>query len=69
MEGFAYGIFSDSADTTYTDDYENAFELYYNAQVAGGLNVSPSVQYITNPGGSKAVSDAVVLGVRVQMTF
>ena len=67
--GFAQGIFSDSADTTYTDDYENALELYYNAQVAGWLNISPSIQYITNPGGNKAVSDAVLLGVRVQMTF
>jgi len=67
--GFAHGIFSDSADTTYTDDYENVIELYYNAQVAGGLNISPSVQYITNPGGDKAVSDAVVLGMRAQMTF
>jgi len=67
--GFAQGIFSDSADTTYTDDYENAIELYYNAQVAGWLNISPSVQYITNPGGNKTVSDAVVLGLRVQMTF
>ena len=67
--GFAQGVFSDSADTTYTDDYENAIELYYNAQVAGWLNISPSVQYIANPGGNKAVSDAVILGVRVQMTF
>ena len=67
--GFAQGVFSNSADTTYTDDYENAVELYYNAQVAGWLNISPSVQYITNPGGNKAASDAVVLGVRIQMTF
>jgi len=67
--GFAQGIFSDSADTTYTDDYENAIELYYNAQVAGWLNISPSVQYIANPGGNKAVSDAVVLGARAQMIF
>jgi len=67
--GFAQGVFSDSADSTYTDGYENALELYYNAQVAGWLNISPSIQYITNPGGNKAISDAVVLGVRVQMTF
>ena len=67
--GFAQGIFSNSADTTYTDDHENAIELYYNAQVAGWLNISPSVQYITNPGGDKTASDAVVLGLRVQMTF
>ena len=67
--GFAQGIFSDSADTTYTDDYENAVELYYNAQVASWLNISPSVQYIANPGDNKAASDAVVVGVRVQMIF
>ena len=67
--GFAQGIFSDSADTTYTDDYENAVELYYNVQAAGWLNISPSIQYVTNPGGNKAVSDAVILGVRAQMTF
>jgi len=67
--GFAHGIFSDSANTTFTDDYENAIELYYNVQVSGGLNISPSVQYITNPGGNDAVSDAVVLGLRAQINF
>jgi len=67
--GFAQGIFSDSADTTYTDDYENAVELYYNAQVSRWLNISPSIQYITNPGGNQAGNDAVILGVRALMTF
>jgi len=67
--GFARGIFSNSADTTYTDDYENAIELYYNAQAAPWLNISPSVQYVANPGANQAVSDALVLGVRVQMSF
>jgi len=67
--GFAKGIFSDSADTTYTDDYENAFEIYYNLQISDWLNLSPSVQYIANPGGNQAVSDAVVLGLRTRMNF
>ena len=67
--GFAQGIFSDSAKTTYTDDYENAVELYYNVQVADRMNISPSIQYISNPGGNNAASDAVVLGMRVQMNF
>jgi len=67
--GFAQGIFSNSADTTYTDDYENALELYYSAQLTPWLNISPAVQYIANPGGNKTRSDAVVLGVRVQMSF
>lgn len=67
--GFAHGSFSDHASITYTDDYESAFETYYNAQVMPWLNISPSIQYITNPGGNGAASDAVVLGVRAQMTF
>lgn len=67
--GFAQGVFSDQASLSYTDDYESVVELYYNARVAGWLNISPSVQYVANPGGVKGVSDAVVLGVRVQITF
>lgn len=67
--GFAQGIFSDKASATYTDDYENVLELYYSAQVTPWLAVSPSIQYIANPGGDKTTSDAVVLGVRVQVSF
>ena len=67
--GFARGYFCDSADTTYSDDYENAVEVYYSAQVTEMFNVSPAVQYITNPGGGNTSRDAIVLGVRVQMTF
>jgi len=67
--GFAQGIFSNSASATYTEDYESALELYYNTQVTPWLNISPSVQYVANQGGSKTVSDALILGVRAQMTF
>lgn len=67
--GFAQGIFSDKASATYTDDYENVLELYYSARVTPWLAVSPSIQYIANPGGDKTTSDAVVLGVRVQVSF
>jgi porin len=67
--GFAQGIFSDDASTTYTDDYENALELYYSAQITPWLAVSPSIQYIANPGGDQAASDAIVFGVRAQMSF
>ncbi len=67
--GFAQGFFSDRASGTYSDDYESAFELYYSVQVTPWLNISPSVQYIANPGGNGTVSDAVVLGIRAQMLF
>jgi len=67
--GFAHGVFSDMASSTYPEDYENVLELYYNAQISPWLNVSPSIQYIVNPGGTKGTSDAVVLGLRLQMRF
>lgn len=67
--GFAHGTFSDKASTTYTDDYESAFEVYYNVRVTPWLAISPDVQYITNPGGDSTIDDAVVLGARVQMNF
>jgi len=69
----ANGIFSDYSGANdgagYTEDSETAFELYYSAAVTPWLNISPSVQYISNPGGSKTISDAVVLGLRVHMIF
>ncbi len=67
--GFAQGIFSDRASMTYTEDHENALELYYSAQVAPWVSISPSIQYVANPGGDKTVGDAVVLGLRAQMMF
>ncbi|MCK4789214.1 MAG: carbohydrate porin [Desulfobacteraceae bacterium] len=67
--GFAQGIFSDYAGAGYTKNHENALEVYYNAQITPWLSLSPGIQYIANPGGDKTVSDAVVFGLRAQMTF
>ena len=67
--GFAQGIFSNSASATYTEDYESVIELYYSARITPWASISPSVQYVTNPGGDKTVSDAVILGVRAQIMF
>ncbi len=67
--GFAQGFFSNKASMTYKDDYESTVEAYYNAQVAPWLNISPSIQYITNPGGAGTASDAMVLGVRAVINF
>ena len=66
--GFAQGIFSNQA-AAYIDDYETVCELYYNAQITSRLAISPSIQYIANPGGDGTTSDAVVLGVRAQISF
>ncbi len=67
--GFAHGTFSDESSVTYTNDYESVLEVYYNAQVAPWLAISPDFQYVSNPGGDSSIGDAVVLGVRLQLTF
>jgi porin len=65
--GFAQGAFSE--DAGYVDDYESVLELYYNAQIAPWMGISPSIQYITDPGGSGMANDAVVIGLRAQTAF
>ncbi|WP_169852976.1 carbohydrate porin [Anaerohalosphaera lusitana] len=66
--GFASGTFSDD-DAQFTDDYERVIEAYYSIDVADWISVSPSVQYVANPGGNDVASDAVVVGLRTQMVF
>ncbi len=65
--GVAQG-FLDS-DAGHNKNTETVLEWYYNAQVTPWLNVSPSVQYIFNPGAVHGVSDAVVIGIRMQLFF
>jgi len=71
--GFASGIFSDYDGAkdggNYTENHENVLEMYYNAQVTPWLNLSPSIQYISNTGGDKTIKDVVLFGLRAQMTF
>jgi len=65
--GVAQGRMSHAAD--FTSSRETVYEVYYNAQIAPWLSVTPSVQYILNPGADRNVDDAVVAGVRLQMSF
>ena len=53
----------------FTESHETAVELCYNAVITPWCTVSPSAQYILNPGGNSTGSDAFVLGCRVQITF
>jgi porin len=41
----------------------------FSDQVTQWMAISPSVQYVANPGGNSSVSDAVVVGVRAQIAF
>ncbi|MCK4787471.1 MAG: carbohydrate porin, partial [Desulfobacteraceae bacterium] len=65
------GVFDATAyaGAGYTENHENALEVYYNAQVTPWVSLSPSIQYISNTGGSTTARDAVVLGLRAQITF
>ena len=65
--GVAQGVLSPHAG--FTSATETAYEVYYNAEVAPWLTVSPSVQVIDDPGGDRGARDSVVFGVRVQMAF
>jgi len=65
--GWAQGRLDKAAG--FTESHETVMEAYYNAAVTGWFNVTPSVQYVIHPGGMEAVKDAVVLGVRIQMSF
>ena len=65
--GMAQGRLTKSAGFTETN--ETVTEVYYNAAVTGWLSISPSVQYVVNPGGVNTVKDAVIFGLRAQIAF
>ena len=47
---------------------ETTAELTYLAQLGPWLAVQPDVQYVIHPGGTRAVRNAVVLGLRVAVS-
>ena len=57
-DGYGYG---------YGGGSEKALEMYYGAEIYPWLTISPSIQWIGNPGGGGR--DAVVAGLRLQMSF
>lgn len=48
-------------------DRETIYELYYAYHLTPWCIVSPDLQFITNPGGSKDARDSIVVGIRVRM--
>ncbi len=65
--GYAKGILS--VEAGFDAVHESVFEVYYNAQIAPWISLSPSIQFVDNPGGDNAVDDAVVIGLRAQGAF
>ena len=50
-------------------DYENIFEVTYQANLTPWLSVQPDLQYIVHVGGSPRYGNALVIGVRTGITF
>ena len=50
-------------------DYEAIFELTYRFQLTSWWTIQPDVQWILHPGGSRAIEDALVLGLRSAIAF
>lgn len=67
--GVAQGLFGEEGSSPFTDDYESVVECYYSIRVTPWVALSPSAQYVVNPGGDGAAADAIVVGVRAQIVF
>jgi len=67
--GLGYAVGKLDSDSGTNKDHESIIELYYNAQITPWLNLSPSLQYIFDPGAVHGVSDALVVGIRMQVFF
>lgn len=73
--GASYGSFSSDYASEQrklgngSPDYETVFELGHRLQLNKFTYVMPEVQYILNPAGTGRLDDAVVLGLRVGVTF
>ncbi len=48
---------------------EQVAELYYRYRISPQFELSPSLQYIGNPGGDNAASALKILGLRAQLTY
>lgn len=50
-------------------DFEATVELVYRYQVAPWFSIQPHAQYVIQPGGTKDIDNALVLGVRTNIAF
>ena len=50
-------------------DFEATIELVYRYQVAPWFSIQPHAQYVIQPGGTKDIDNALILGVRTNIEF
>jgi porin len=72
---FGYAKLSSGAQRAMTDEgsvgvgAEMVLEATYLAQITKWLSIQPDVQLIINPGGNRDLTNALVIGGRVSITF
>jgi porin len=69
LHGFVEDENNDDGTNLPIPDFEQNIELTYLAQLSQWWTVQPDVQIIIHPGGSAAIQNAVVLGVRTVINF
>jgi porin len=69
LQGYAQDENSFDGTNMPIPDFEQNIELTYFAQIAPWLSVQPDLQIIIHPGGSSAIPNAVVFGVRSVINF
>lgn len=79
--GVVYGSFSSDLSnaqqreeqldpTVGVQDYETVLEWTYRFNLReGALFIQPDIQYVTNPGGTGQINDALVLGCQIGFNF
>jgi porin len=66
--GYANGRFTDSDEPDAFEGGERVIEAYYRMALTPEVSLSPSVQYVANPGG-RTGDDALVLGLRARIVL
>lgn len=66
-QGIMSGVYRDQVDSA--ADHETVAELFYSIRIAPWCTVTPDLQYIAHPGGSRAGRDALVASLRVKIAF
>jgi len=68
--GYYYVDLSDDMPGFLNVSSEQGVELFYNFEITKSVHITPDLQWIINPGaGFESRDNAVVLGMRLQMSF
>ena len=68
--GYYYIDLSDDLPGMLNVSSEQGLELFYNFEITKSVHITPDLQWIINPGaGFETRDNAVVLGMRLQMSF